>query len=350
MSQELSQIMREVQSGSSEQKAAAAAWNWKGLLAFMMGKVEMARKCYDKAVELDPNNSYGWWGKFWTHFVLGKAVEFQQSADELTDIIPENEHAWSFKGWTHFILGKVDKSLECYEKYIELRNKGCASSSDNGWTLKGYLLHILEKFDDAMKCVDKALDADPNNKYALILKGEILNSLTKHDEAIKCYDTILNESNIPGRDTWRDYVLTLKGNALCSLGKHDGAVICYEKALEHNYYPGIVLVNKTGTLSKNASYAWLKRVTALHHLEIEIILESYDKLLENARNSAYAWYWKGNVLSNLGRYRESIECYDKAILNNPNYALAITNKSNVLSNLDKIDGVLNDHPDLRRYD
>ena len=99
-----------------------------------------------QAVELYSNNSYGWWGKFWTHFILGKAVEFQESADELTIFFPENEHAWSFKGWTHFIFGRVDKSLECYEKYIELRkrNEGSANSSDNGWTLKGYLLHILE--------------------------------------------------------------------------------------------------------------------------------------------------------------------------------------------------------------
>src|SRR5436190_5375473 len=98
--------MGEVENDSSEQKAAAIAWNWKGWFVFTMGKVEIARKCYDKAIELDPKNFYGWWGKFWTHFILGKIAEFQESGDKLTEIIPENAYASSIKCWTDFILGK----------------------------------------------------------------------------------------------------------------------------------------------------------------------------------------------------------------------------------------------------
>ena len=322
----------------SNRKLLAIAWSWKGWYIFIMGKLELAKKCYDKATELDPKNFYGWWGKFWTHFILGKVADFQESADKLTEIIPENEYAWSIKGWTHFILGKVEKSLECYEKYIEIRKrnqKGHLSGSDNEWTVKGYLLHILERFDDAMKCADKALEVDQTDKYALVLKGEILNSHSEHDEAIKYYDKVICKN---GKDSWHSYVLTLKGNALSSLGKYDEAVICYLKSLEHNYYPAIVLINKTGTLSsKNDADAWFKKVSSLADLDGEVILASFDKLLENAPNNAYAWNSKGNILSNLGRYKEGIKCYDKAIELDPNYALAIANKDNVLSNLNKSD-------------
>jgi len=157
-----------------------------------MGKVEVARKCFDTAIELDPNNFYSWWDKFWTHFILGKVVDFQLYADRFTEIIPENEYAWGIKAWTHFILGKVDKSLECYENYIELaKRRQKVSSSDNDLTVKGYLLHVLERFEDAMKCADKALEVHPSNEYALILKGDILNSIGSYNEAIKCYDTVI---------------------------------------------------------------------------------------------------------------------------------------------------------------
>jgi len=61
----------------------------------------------------------------------------------------------------------------------------------------------------------------------------------------------------------------------------------------------------------------------LDDLEIQVILGSFDKLLENAANNSYAWNWKGNILSNLGRYEESIKCYDDAIELNTNYASAV---------------------------
>ena len=188
-----------------------------------------------------------------------------------------------------------------------------------------------------MKCADKALEIDPTDKYALTLKGEILNSLAQYDDAIKCYDMTICKN---GKDSWHNYVLTLKGNALSNLGKYDEAVLCYLKSLEHNYYPAIVLINKTGTLlSKNAADAWSRKVNSLADLDGEVILASFDKLLENAPNYAYAWNCKGNVLSNLGRYEEGIKCYDKAIELDPNYALAITNKDKVISNSNKIDKI-----------
>src|SRR5262249_20042287 len=253
----------------------------------------------------------------------GKIDEFQKSADKLTDIIPDNAYAWSIKGWTHFILGKVDKSLECYERYIELskeKGSGHMSRTYNEWTVKGYLLHILERFSDAMKCADKALEAHPMDKYALVLKGEVLNSLAEHIEAIKCYDKVICKDDVPGQDSWHHYALTLKGNALSSLGKYDEALICYDKAMEENYYPVIVLANKTGKLSStNATKAWSRKVSCLTDLEVDVILEGFNKLLDNAPNNAYAWNWKGNILSNLGRYEEGIKCYDKAIVLDPNY-------------------------------
>ena len=106
----------------------------------------------------------------------------------------ENKYIWSIKGWTYFILGKVEKSLECYEKYIELdksdnKDYNIIRARDYEWIVKGYLLYLLEKFDDAIRSVDKALEINPLiKKYALVLKGEILNSTGKPEEAVRCYD------------------------------------------------------------------------------------------------------------------------------------------------------------------
>jgi tetratricopeptide (TPR) repeat protein len=56
-----------------------------------------------------------------------------------------------------------------------------------------------------------------------------------------------------------------------------------------------------------------KFISAFSNLDIEVILEIYEKFLENSPNNAYAWTWKGNILSNLGKYEEAIKCYDKSL-------------------------------------
>ena len=45
--------------------------------------------------------------------------------------------------WTYFIIGKIEKSLECYEKYIELdklekNNYDVNRVTEYEWITKGY--------------------------------------------------------------------------------------------------------------------------------------------------------------------------------------------------------------------
>ena len=69
--------------------------------------------------------------------------------------------------------------------------------------------------------------------------------------------------------------------------------------------PILILINKSGILfSNDASNTGLGKITAFSNLDIEVILEIYEKLLENSPKNAYAWTWKGNILSNLGKYEE----------------------------------------------
>jgi tetratricopeptide (TPR) repeat protein len=178
-----------------------------------------------------------------------------------------------------------------------------------------------------------------DKKYAMTLKGEILNSIGKYEEAIRCYDKALDEKL---RHVWYDdwsgaYALTLKGNALSSLGKYEEAIRCYDKALEINKnHPIVVLVNKSGILfPKNVADRWFRSISSLSDLDVGVILDIYEKILENGPDNVYAWTWKGNILSNLARFEEAIRCYDKALEINKNYALAQTNKGNALSSLGK---------------
>ena len=130
--------------------------------------------------------------------------------------------------------------------------------------------------------------------------------------------------------------------SLSNLGKYEDAIKCYDKSLEiKSINPILILVNKSGILfSKDAANKWLAKISAFSNLDIEVILEIYEKLLENSPNNAYAWTWKGNILSNLGKYEDAIKCYDKSLEINPNYALAQTNRGNAFSNLGKYEDAI----------
>ena len=101
--------------------------------------------------------------------------------------------------------------------------------------------------------------------------------------------------------------MTLKGNALSSLGKFEGTIKCYDRALKINEnYPIVLLVNKTGiAFPKNVAETWSRSIKSISELDVEVILEIYEKLLESGPDNAYAWTWKGNILFNLAKFEES---------------------------------------------
>ena len=65
---------------------------------------------------------------------------------------------------------------------------------------------------------------------------------------------------------------------------------------------------------------------------------------------AEAWYNKGSVLYNLGKYNEALEAYDEAIKLDPKIAGAWGNKGGVLYNLDKYDEALEAYDEAIKID
>jgi len=360
---ELSQTTRQFENESPRQaeshqqqllqqmSAAAEAWNWKGWGLYIIGKFDEAIKYYDKAVEIDSNNIYGWIGKCWSNFALGKIAEIIEFSNEFID--KRSESAWIAKIWSNLVLGKAGKSLEDYEKYLKLRRNGQLQITADGgisssveWGFKAYLFNLLEKFDVAIKCVDKAIELDPFYDFALAFKAKILNSMGGYDNAIQYCDKVIDKGQYglgcglspPYSNVLLAYALTIKGNALSGLARYDEAIKCYDKALEINpNWPIVVLFNKNGILFSNdsAAHAWLERINAISNLDIKAILEIHDKFLENGPNNVYVWTSKGDIIFNTGKFEEAIKCYDKALEINPNYALAQTNKHIITDNLDK---------------
>ncbi|MEQ8189956.1 MAG: tetratricopeptide repeat protein [Candidatus Eremiobacterota bacterium] len=114
------------------------AWNNKGNALYKLKKYEEAIKCYDKALEIDPDYAYAWFNK-------GNALNR---------------------------LEKDEEAIKCYDKALEID-----PNNANAWFCKGLALKDLKKYEEAIKCYDKVLELDPENIFVEIYRKDALKAI-----------------------------------------------------------------------------------------------------------------------------------------------------------------------------
>jgi len=124
-------------------------WEVKGDELFCVGKYEEAIKCFDKAIQLEPDNASPWTAKAATQHRIGKHEEAINSAD---------------------------KAIKLDSSHIE------------GWNNKGGILLSLERYPEAITCFDEGLKIEPDDANLLNSKGGALCYIGKYEEAITCFD------------------------------------------------------------------------------------------------------------------------------------------------------------------
>ncbi|MDP2937289.1 MAG: serine/threonine-protein kinase [Dehalococcoidia bacterium] len=246
----------------------APQWSNKGVSLHSLGRYDEAIRCYDRALELDP----------------------QYAA------------AWINKGNSLHSLGRYDEAIRCYDRALELDPQYAAASNN-----KGNSLHSLGRYDEAICCCDRALELDPQDAATWSSKGNSRHRLARYDEAIRCYDRAL-ELDPQDAAAWNN-----KGLSLHSLGRHEEAIRCCDRALEINPQYAAAWHNRGNSLN---SLGW--------HDEA---IRCCDRALELDPQYAAAWYNKGIGLNRLSRYDEAICCYDRALGLDPQDANALYAKA-----------------------
>ncbi|MCX6841550.1 MAG: serine/threonine-protein kinase [candidate division WOR-3 bacterium] len=235
---------------------ALEVWEWgnKGVSLNTLGRCEEAIRCFDKALELDPQEAL----------------------------------AWDNKGSSLDSLGRYEEAIRCYDKALELDPRNAAV-----WYNKGLSLDSLDRYEEAIHCHDKALELDPRFALAWCNKGNCLSSLGHYEEAVRSYDKAL-ELDPRKAGAWDN-----KGFSLNLLGRYDDAIRCFDKALE---------------LDPRYASAWLSKGASLHELgRHEEALSCFDKALELDPRYASAWYGKALDQEKLGRRQDAVRSYKQFI-------------------------------------
>ncbi len=193
------------------------AWYIKGLILKQQGNLDKAIECYDKTIEIKSENENVWYNKEnalseknklsevdeeieWfnkgnTLQIQGKLYDAKACYNKAIEINPENDVVWYIKGIVLEQESKFDEAIKCYDKVIEID-----SGNKRAWYNKAVILMKQNKFDEVIKCYFKAIEINTEVRTAWSNKANILEKLDKLYEAIKCYNKtlpILKNSLLP---------------------------------------------------------------------------------------------------------------------------------------------------------
>ena len=108
-------------------------------------------KYYDKALEINPNDTSAWYNK---GNILRRFRKYEEAIDacqKLLNIDPGDIDVWKRKGMLHYLLGNFDEAIECYGRVLKVN-----SDHAETWIHKSAALIRLGRSDDAQYCLDKA--------------------------------------------------------------------------------------------------------------------------------------------------------------------------------------------------
>jgi len=287
--------MNEIQKPEEDEEARkkeAKDWLKKGYSFERKKEHEKAIECYDKALEIDPQNAYSWDAKGWALHELGRSGDAEQCYDKAIEIKPKAPQFWNNKGVVLDSFDNIDEALRCYENAIEIR-----SNYTMAWCNKGDLLDRQGNHDEAIKCFDRAIQIKPKNGYAWNLKGITLMDLGRNEEALECFSRDI-KINPKSAESWLG-----KGWCLYYLGRYSESINCFERTAE---------------IDQKYDYAWSgKGWNFLNLNKYDKSINCFDKALEINPKNADAWTGKGHTLYKLDKHEDAVKCFDESISLSP---------------------------------
>ena len=248
------------------------------------GQLEMAVKCFERALKIKPDFADA-------HYNLG--LTFQE-------------------------LDQLDSAVKSYKKTLAIQ-----ANYVKAYNNLGIIYKELGQMNDAVKSYEEALSHQPDFVEALNNLGNIQTEMGKLDEAIKSYNqALVIEPNYIE-------VHNNLGNILNDLGELDEAVEHYEKAIAFNPDYAEAHNNLGSTLNDLG--------------QLDSAVEHYEKAIVINPDYAEAHNNLGTTLKAFGQFDKAIENFIKALTINPNFADALFNLGVSYYDLGQTDEALNSY-------
>ncbi|WP_048059104.1 tetratricopeptide repeat protein [Methanococcus vannielii] len=204
----------------------------------------------DNAITLEPNNSIMWSKKgVILHDDLKEYNESLKCFEKALELDPNEDIDLKNAGWVFYDLNDYQKALYYFEKALEL------DPTSQG-AMRGIQMTCFygRKYRTAIECCDKELELYPNSYAALVNKGNSYNERKEYKKALVCFDNAL-KLNPYHSNAWNGKGVALVGaycadpwnnimDAQIGILKAKEALRCHEKALELDPNNQIARYNK----------------------------------------------------------------------------------------------------------
>ena len=213
---------------------------------FSEKKYEDALRCYDTALDTDPNSPWACIGKAETLRELGRLDEALTWYDKTNIMALEKAAPWGYykKSTIHYMLGNPDKSLAYLDRVLELDPGYHGAWFNKGVILADYfeMTQIPERATEAIHCYDMELQTHPDDEDTIYNKGLMLALINERSEALECFDKVTQMRP----DHAAAYID--KGNILSLMDKYDDAMACYDRVLQFEPDSALAMYNKSRLL------------------------------------------------------------------------------------------------------
>ena len=108
---------------------------------------EKAIICYNKSIEINPNNEFCW---FWKGYYLSDMQQYNDTIEcfnRAIEINPKNDSAWNNKGYSLTMMRQYEEAVVCFEKAIKINPRKLISK-----------FHLLFLYRDKLHKMDKAIE------------------------------------------------------------------------------------------------------------------------------------------------------------------------------------------------
>ncbi len=351
---------------ATAQENTAESWYQTGQELMEDESYEDALIAFDKAIKIDPENASIWMGKGDTFVRMGnynESLKIYEKALEMADKTsqdnPHDAKGWLMKGELFIRVFKNDEAINAYSKAIELNPKYVEA-----WFLKGAALNLkagglfeqesesIKTYEEALTALNRAIELDPGYGKAWSEKGYTLLALTSFDnknfnrynESLEAFDKAIGL--IPADDSRNSLALAWEGKALALVGmgnlltdmgrqeeakdRYEGAIKACDKAIEldPNFTGLEARLTKAGVLSEMGRYN-----ESLATFDEAIEYMPADFAIYNATIMAD----KGSILVKMGEYEEAVTTIDAALQIDPTSPIAWKNKGDALNGTGRYD-------------
>ena len=108
---------------------------------------EKALVCYNKSIEINPNNEFCW---FWKGYYLSDMKKYNETIecfDKAIELNPKNDSAWNNKGYSLIMMYQYEEAIFCFEKAIKINPRKLISK-----------FHLLFLYRDKLYNMSKAIE------------------------------------------------------------------------------------------------------------------------------------------------------------------------------------------------